>query len=187
MQQERYLASSGDMLVMDTKFAMTESSSAGVCLFLFSLLLVSLSSFVETSDFLFILKPEHTQLLHTTPQYHNHKPPFAFFFLFLFFFLLLWCLETRKAKQNKQYQYSVDLVVESLRPLVADGLQTVLLFGVILNSSSKDTSGSIATDVTKSPVILAINEIKQGVVFIAIFHLIGRHHFLLIFQLFQLC
>eukprot|EP01132_Coremiostelium_polycephalum_P005854 gene5854-7283_t len=60
-----------------------------------------------------------------------------------------------------QYQISVDLVVEFLKPLVEKGLKSIILFGVILLPNQKDETASSATDPERSPVIRAIKLIKK--------------------------
>ncbi|EGG21180.1 delta-aminolevulinate dehydratase [Cavenderia fasciculata] len=57
------------------------------------------------------------------------------------------------------YQISVDLVVDFLKPLVEKGLKSIILFGVIINAQDKNGHGSLASD-DKSPVCLAIRLLK---------------------------
>jgi len=60
----------------------------------------------------------------------------------------------------EQYQLSVDLVESYLAPLIAKGLKSVLLFGVITNSP-KDSVGSISSSLD-SPVCRAIKIIRAS-------------------------
>eukprot|EP01133_Synstelium_polycarpum_P015367 gene15367-18228_t len=48
------------------------------------------------------------------------------------------------------YQISVDLVCDYLEPLVAKGLRSIIVFGVLLVQESKDINGSVASS-EKSP------------------------------------
>ncbi|KYQ96759.1 delta-aminolevulinate dehydratase [Tieghemostelium lacteum] len=59
-----------------------------------------------------------------------------------------------------QYQISPDLLVEFLKPLVAKGLKSVILFGVLINSA-KDEVGSMASS-KDSPVVHSIQLIRQN-------------------------
>ncbi|KAF2071202.1 hypothetical protein CYY_007488 [Polysphondylium violaceum] len=60
-----------------------------------------------------------------------------------------------------QYQISTDLVIEFMKPLVEKGLKSIILFGVITNTESKNPQATSATDKNISPVIKSIELIKK--------------------------
>lgn len=59
-----------------------------------------------------------------------------------------------------QYRWSVDRLSELLDPLVAKGLQSILLFGVLTDDKSKDATGSFASS-PSSPVIRALKFLRK--------------------------
>ncbi|EPX75259.1 porphobilinogen synthase Hem2 [Schizosaccharomyces octosporus yFS286] len=59
-----------------------------------------------------------------------------------------------------QYRWGVNRLQEFLSPLVERGLRSVILFGVITDSSKKDPRGSMA-DLNESPVVKAVKEIRR--------------------------
>jgi len=61
---------------------------------------------------------------------------------------------------NEQYRWGIDRLKELLDPLVAKGLHSVLLFGVV-GKDNKHENGSYAYD-SNSPVIRAIHFIKKN-------------------------
>eukprot|EP00455_Lapot_gusevi_P045701 TRINITY_DN5886_c0_g1_i4.p1 TRINITY_DN5886_c0_g1~~TRINITY_DN5886_c0_g1_i4.p1 ORF type:complete len:336 (+),score=45.73 TRINITY_DN5886_c0_g1_i4:66-1073(+) len=59
-----------------------------------------------------------------------------------------------------QYRWGVNRLDELISPLVEKGLSSVIIFGVLSNSNSKDPVGSCATD-ESSPVALALQHLRQ--------------------------
>lgn len=56
----------------------------------------------------------------------------------------------------------VNKVVEYLKPIIENGLKSVLLFGVIRDSELKDPIGSLALTTKNNPVVMATRAIKSS-------------------------